>query len=330
MPEYFSALEAAANWGIKNRRVALLCKEGRIPGAYKLGASWAIPAGAEKPADPRKDKGNKAETKTPPKSTQSKPISNTYADMEKLSAPFRALINNAGLNYQILDLLPIPIEIFAPDGLSIFMNRAFMEMVNHHDERLIVGKYNLKNDPVCLGIIGQDLMDRIFRGEACSFSDFPAPIQDIFDRGAIDEKPWEAATMDLFALPLWNGDTFICSIMFFTVKNMYHGNTDIAKAKQYIDEHWLDEFDLEKTARFVGIGSRHFRRIFKEVEDCTPMEYYQGIKIEKIQEMLHDRTLSIEQAFEACGVDYRGKTYLSLFKEKTGQSPSEFRKANMK
>jgi len=60
------------------------------------------------------------------------------------------------------------------------------------------------------------------------------------------------------------------------------------------------------------------------------MEYYQGIKIEKIQEMLHDRTLSIEQAFAACGVDYRGKTYLSLFKEKTGQSPFEFRKTNMK
>jgi len=48
-----SAIDAAVKWNIKNRRVALLCKEGRIPGAYKIGSSWAIPANAEKPADAR-------------------------------------------------------------------------------------------------------------------------------------------------------------------------------------------------------------------------------------------------------------------------------------
>ena len=53
MSEYISAIDAAGKWNIKNRRVALLCKEGRIPGAYKIGSSWAIPANAEKPADAR-------------------------------------------------------------------------------------------------------------------------------------------------------------------------------------------------------------------------------------------------------------------------------------
>ena len=39
---------------------AVLC-EGRIPGAQKFGKSWAVPANAEKPKDPRKLQGQAAE-----------------------------------------------------------------------------------------------------------------------------------------------------------------------------------------------------------------------------------------------------------------------------
>ena len=45
--------EAAELWGISERRIAVLCKEGRIPGVYRVGRSWMIPEGAEKPADKR-------------------------------------------------------------------------------------------------------------------------------------------------------------------------------------------------------------------------------------------------------------------------------------
>lgn len=45
--------EASRRWGITERRVTVLCKEGRIAGAYKKERSWAIPVEAEKPADGR-------------------------------------------------------------------------------------------------------------------------------------------------------------------------------------------------------------------------------------------------------------------------------------
>ena len=45
--------EAAARWGITERRVNELCKTGRIPGAYKDGKQWIIPDHAQKPADKR-------------------------------------------------------------------------------------------------------------------------------------------------------------------------------------------------------------------------------------------------------------------------------------
>ena len=39
--------------GLSTRRINVLCSEGRIPGATKIGSYWAIPAEAEKPKDAR-------------------------------------------------------------------------------------------------------------------------------------------------------------------------------------------------------------------------------------------------------------------------------------
>lgn len=41
----------------------MLCTEGRIPGAMKIGFYWAIPADAEKPDDQRVKSGKYIETK---------------------------------------------------------------------------------------------------------------------------------------------------------------------------------------------------------------------------------------------------------------------------
>lgn len=38
---------------ISQRRIRILCVEGRIPGAIKMGAYWPIPDDAEKPKDKR-------------------------------------------------------------------------------------------------------------------------------------------------------------------------------------------------------------------------------------------------------------------------------------
>ena len=221
--------------------------------------------------------------------------------------------------------MPTPIQIFSPDGTCIFINRAYKETITGDTDGNVVGKYNYNNDPVRLEIMGRDVYDRVSRGEAVSFPGFPAPIEDTLEKGFISKKPYEAATMDLYFLPLWDDDTFVCSIMFCYVKNMYHGRADIIKAQQYIKEHWQDEFDLGKIAQAATLSKRYFQDVFKEITSSTPFEYYQKEKIKKIQEKLLDGNLSIEQAFEACGVDSRG-AYLNLFKESTGLSPLEYRK----
>ena len=50
---YMAVKEAAAKWNISDRRIRVLCSEGKIPGAYQEGRGWKIPIDAEKPADGR-------------------------------------------------------------------------------------------------------------------------------------------------------------------------------------------------------------------------------------------------------------------------------------
>lgn len=53
MQGYMTIKEAAIEWGVTPRRIQVLCAEGRIEGAMKLGRDWAIPVDADKPVDKR-------------------------------------------------------------------------------------------------------------------------------------------------------------------------------------------------------------------------------------------------------------------------------------
>lgn len=50
---FMTVKQAAEKWGISDRRIRVLCAEGKIPGAYQEGRGWKIPIDAEKPADGR-------------------------------------------------------------------------------------------------------------------------------------------------------------------------------------------------------------------------------------------------------------------------------------
>lgn len=50
---FMSVTQAAEKWGISDRRIRVLCSEGKIPGTYREGRVWKIPIDAQKPADGR-------------------------------------------------------------------------------------------------------------------------------------------------------------------------------------------------------------------------------------------------------------------------------------
>ncbi|MBQ9664175.1 MAG: AAA family ATPase [Oscillospiraceae bacterium] len=66
MPDGILVKEAAARWKLTEQSVTGMCRNGKIPGAFKEGGTWYIPADAEKPADGRVRSGayKKAQSKT--------------------------------------------------------------------------------------------------------------------------------------------------------------------------------------------------------------------------------------------------------------------------
>ena len=48
---YITVKQASEKWGISDRRVRVLCSEGKIPSAYKERRAWKIPYNAIKPTD---------------------------------------------------------------------------------------------------------------------------------------------------------------------------------------------------------------------------------------------------------------------------------------
>jgi Fic family protein len=50
---YMTTNEASLKWGISDRRIRILCNEGKIEGAIKFGRNWSVPSDAMKPIDNR-------------------------------------------------------------------------------------------------------------------------------------------------------------------------------------------------------------------------------------------------------------------------------------
>ena len=50
---YITVNQAAEKWGISDRRVRILCAEGKIPGVIREGRTWKLPENATKPDDGR-------------------------------------------------------------------------------------------------------------------------------------------------------------------------------------------------------------------------------------------------------------------------------------
>jgi len=62
--DYMTPKQAGELWGISERRVEVLCAEGRLKGTERLGGKmWLIPKSAQKPIDGRTKAARHVETK---------------------------------------------------------------------------------------------------------------------------------------------------------------------------------------------------------------------------------------------------------------------------
>ena len=301
--DYITVREAAEKWGVSPRSITYHLVAGRIEGAVRKGHMWLIPATASKPRDRRKKK------ETP---------------------SYYTLLEQEDSLFSILDLFPIPMAVFSHDGECSFMNKAFIDFFCIPTPWDIIGNFNVLQDPFINDKLGlTDYLKRVFSGEILSVYDVKVPFEEIDNRyrsrrrSPIEQEVYQ----DITNFPLLREDgTVAYVITVFMTKHIYQSRLDTIKAKEYIDTHWLDDFNLDKISNHAGLSRHHLTRLFKQFIGITPYSYYQKVKIEKIKEALGDLTLNISEAFNSCGADYSGG-FAEAFKKKIGMTPSEYRRS---
>ena len=322
--EYITIKEASEKWGIGIRVVTLYCTKGRIGGAVKKGNLWLIPEDAVKPEDRRRKKAPIQEEKEP---TVCKDMCDLYEHKKHKNLwPFQSLYENKELFVQIVRHFPYPMHICASDGTMLLANEAFFRFVKVTNPEGDLKKHNVLRDPNLERWGIKDFVLRAYQGEVVHANDVKVPIQEVVDKfGGNKELLSESLFQNMTAFPIYNENnklTYIVTV--FITSRYYQDKEEIMKGKEYLDDHWKDEFDIDKLTDVVHMSKYHYTRLFKQYTGMTPYNYYQNIKFDKLKEKLSDNNLSIAQVFVECGVDYNGNL-AKKFKQKLGMTPSKYR-----
>lgn len=162
--EYITTKEASAKWGISAIRITVLAKEGRIPGAQRLGRSWLIPAGATKPPELKADHSGLARKEKTETNNFSFPLYHFRPDW--------SYIKEAQLSEQQQRLLSVEsavLECRFEDAYPL------LESILHAPDDIITEIGSLWNAGICcIGLNKPKVFSRIyFRLQMLLSEDFP-------------------------------------------------------------------------------------------------------------------------------------------------------------
>jgi len=239
---------------------------------------------------------------------------------------FQTFFGKEELLAKVIECFPYPIQIYALDGTSVMVNKALLVEYNISGPDMIVGKYNIFTDPDIIATGQMEKVKQAFQGETVFFHDVKVPLKSIVERYGVRDLDLEAVYQDITLFPILDEEKRVIYVVVVLVnRRVYRGKDRIEKAKEYIESHWLEPFNFREAAKAACLSKAQFTKLFKKHTGLTPHEYYINYKIGKLKEKMLDTNLTISQAFAACNMNYNGHS-ARVFKEKTGFTPSAYRK----
>ena len=154
---FMTVKEASAKWGISDRRIRVLCAEGKIPGAVKEGKSWKFPVDTVKPIDRRYKSNESLLTLIDKKKKEldnRRPL--TEGETERLNEEFTVeyTYNSNAIEGNTLTLRETDLVL---RGLTIDRKplKDHMEAVGHKEAFEFVSELVKQNEPLSERIIKQ-------------------------------------------------------------------------------------------------------------------------------------------------------------------------------
>ncbi|NLX90103.1 MAG: helix-turn-helix transcriptional regulator [Firmicutes bacterium] len=181
---------------------------------------------------------------------------------------------------RVIEFFPYPIQVYAPDGTSVLVNHALLSEYHISSQDMVVGKYNIFKDPYIAALGQLHVLKRAFQGETVFFPDVKVPLEDIAERYGIQDYDVEAVYQDITVFPILDDTKRVIYVVALLInRRVYRGIDEIEKAKEYLESHWLDKFDVNKTAAAACLSKAYFTKLFKKHTGVTPHEYYINYKI---------------------------------------------------
>lgn len=110
----------------------------------------------------------------------------------------------------------------------------------------------------------------------------------------------------------------------------YDSNINIVDAAiHYMEENIENNIKLQDVQKYVGYSATYFNALFKKQTGCSPLQYFNRMKMNHACKLLNDTNLRINQICYKLGIE--DSLYFSrLFSKTIGVSPSEYRKSLQK
>ncbi|MGH0600342.1 bifunctional transcriptional activator/DNA repair enzyme AdaA [Bacillus mycoides] len=101
----------------------------------------------------------------------------------------------------------------------------------------------------------------------------------------------------------------------------------VEQIKDCIEKHFDEVLTLDLLAEICHGSPYHLQRTFKKIVGISPIEYIQQFRIKKATEYLSHTNQSIMEISTDVGIE-NPEYFATLFKKKTGFTPTEYRKKN--
>jgi AraC family transcriptional regulator of adaptative response/methylated-DNA-[protein]-cysteine methyltransferase len=103
-----------------------------------------------------------------------------------------------------------------------------------------------------------------------------------------------------------------------------HNFNRIAKAIEYISNHFKEQPDLDKIASAVNLSPFHFQRLFTEWAGVSPKRFLQYINLEYAKKILAESKASLSDVAFETGLSGTGRLH-DMFIQIEGMTPGEYK-----